>query len=77
VLWNASSQFLIINGTCVKKFRKPKNSPVSKTIISCIVAAIFDPLSLINPIVVHTNIPAAAGASQLYWDVHLRSELLK
>jgi len=34
-------------------------------------------LSLINPIVVYTNIPAAAGASQLYWDDNLPSERLK
>jgi len=46
-----SDQFLISKGTCVKKLREPKTSPVSKHVISSIVATIFDPLGLVSPIV--------------------------
>ena len=52
-LWHPLSyQFLISKGTCAQKLREPKNSPVSKHIISSIVAAIFDPLNLISSVVV-------------------------
>jgi hypothetical protein len=45
-------QFLIRKGTCAQKLREPNTSPVSKRIVSSIVAAIFDPLGLISPVVV-------------------------
>ena len=45
--------------------REPKISPVSKSNIYSIVAAIFDPLGLISPvIVVYKNFPAAVVAAQ-------------
>ena len=53
LLWHPLlDQFLISKGTCVQKLREPENPPVSKRIISPIVAAIFDPLGLITPVVV-------------------------
>jgi len=56
---------LISKGTCVEKLGKPKNPPVSKHITFSIVAAIFDPLGLISPvIVVYKNFPAAVVAAQ-------------
>jgi hypothetical protein len=51
LVWNPSSdQFLIIEGTDIQNFRELKNPPVSKIIIN-LVAAIFDLLGIINPIV--------------------------
>jgi hypothetical protein len=45
LLWHPlSDQFLISKGTCVQKLQEPKNRPVSKRIISSIVAAVFYPL---------------------------------
>jgi hypothetical protein len=42
LLWHPlSDQFLISWGTCAQKLREPKNSPVSKCIISSIIAAIL------------------------------------
>ena len=53
LLWHSlSDQFLISKGTCAQRLREPKTSPVSKHIISSIVATIFDPLGLISPLVV-------------------------
>jgi len=57
--------------------RETKNSPVSKCIISFIIAAIFDPLGLISPVVVVYKI----FLQQLWlhkfdWDKQLPSELL-
>jgi hypothetical protein len=41
LLWYPlSNQFLISKGTCAQKLREPKNSPVSKLIISSIIAAL-------------------------------------
>ena len=55
LLWHPLfGQFLISKGTCVQKLCETKNPPLSKRIISSsIVAAIFDPLSLISPVVVY------------------------
>jgi len=56
LLWYPlSDQFLISKGTCAQKLRDPKNSPITKRIISSIVAAIFEPLGLISPVVVYTK----------------------
>jgi hypothetical protein len=52
LLWHPlSDQFLISKGTCTKKLQELQTS-INKRIISSIVAAIFDPLGLISPIVV-------------------------
>jgi len=41
LLWHPlSDQFLISKGTCAQKLREPKNSPVSRRIISSINAAL-------------------------------------
>jgi len=66
LLWHPlSDQFLISKGTCVQKLQKPKKFPVSKHIISAIVAAIFDPLGLISLVVVlYKNFPTAVVVSQ-------------
>ena len=77
-LWHPlSDQFLISKGTCVQKLREPKNPPVSKRIISNIVAAIFDPLGLISPVVVVYKIfLQQLWLHKLDWDDQLPSELL-
>jgi len=72
-----SDQFLISKGTCIQKLQKPKNPPISKLIISSIIAAIFDPLDLISPIVVVYKIfLQQLWLHKLHWDVQLSSELL-
>jgi hypothetical protein len=78
LLWHPlSDQFLINKGTCAKKLREPKNSPVSKRIVSYIVAAIFDPLGLISPVVVVYKIfLQQLWLHKLDWDYQLTSELL-
>jgi len=78
LLWHPlSDQFLISKGTCVQKLREPKNSPISKRIISSIVAAIFDPLGLISPVVVVCKIfLQQLWLHKLDWDDQLPSELL-
>ena len=72
-----SDQFLISKGTCVQKLREPKTSPVSKRIISSIVAAIFDPLGLISPVVVYKIFLQKLWLHKLDWDDQLPAELLK
>jgi len=53
LLWHPLlDQFLISKQTCAQRLREPKNFLVSKLIISSMVAAIFDPLGLISPVVV-------------------------
>ena len=78
LLWHPlSDQFLISKGTCVQKLREPKNSPFSKRIIFSIVAAIFDPLCLISPVVVVYKIfLQQLWLHKLDWDDQLPSELL-
>jgi len=66
---------LISKGTCVEKLQKPKNPPVSKHIICSIVAAIFDPLGLISP-VVYKIFLQQLWLHKLHWDDQLPSELL-
>jgi len=57
--------------------RKPKDPPVRKHIISSIVAAIFDPLGLISPVVVVYKIfLQQLWLHKLHWDDQLPSELL-
>ena len=78
LLWHPlSEQFLISKARCVQKLQEPKNSPVSKCIISFIVTATFDPLVLIIPVVVAYKI----FLQQLWlhkrdWGDQLPSELL-
>ena len=62
----------------LKKLREPKNSPVSKRIVSSIVAAIFDPLGLISPVVVvaYKIFLQQLWLHKLDWDDQLPSELL-
>ena len=62
--------------TCVQRLREPKNSPVSKRIIYFIVAAIFDPLGLIGPVVVYKIFLQQLWLHKLDWDEQLSSELL-
>ena len=78
LLWHPlSDQLLISKGTCAQKLREPKNSPVSKRIISSIVATIFDPLGLISPVVVVYKIfLQQLWLHKLDWDDKLPSELL-
>jgi len=78
LLWHPfSDQFLISKGTCAPNLREPKNSPISKRIISSILAAIFDPLGLISLIVVVYKIfLQQLWLHKLDWDDQLPSELL-
>jgi hypothetical protein len=78
LLWNPSSdQFLIIEGTYIQNFREPKNPPVSKVVIY-FVAAIFDPLGIINPIVVVRKIfLLQLWLHKIDWDIQLPSEILQ
>jgi hypothetical protein len=78
LLWHPLSDHLLISkGTCAQKLRELKSSPVSKRIISSIVAAIFDPLGLISPVVVVYKIfMQELWLHKLDWDDQLPSELL-
>jgi len=78
LLWHPLlDQFLISKGTCAQRLRESKNSPVSKRIISYSVAAIFDPLGLISPVVVVYKIfLQQLWLHKLDWDEQLPSELL-
>jgi hypothetical protein len=58
-----SDLFLISKGTCAQKLREPKYSPVSKRIISSIVATIFDPLGLISSVVVYKICCSGCGCT--------------
>ena len=72
-----SDQFLISKGTCAQKLREPKNSPVTKHIISSIVAAVFGSIGLISPVVVVYKIfLQQSWLHKLDWDDQLISELL-
>jgi hypothetical protein len=59
----------------MQKLREPKNS-ISKRIISSIVAAIFDPLGLISPVVVYKMFLQQLWVHKIDWDNQLPSELL-
>ena len=75
-LWHPlSDQFLISKGTCAQRLREPKNSPVSKRIISSMVATIFDPLGLVSPVVYNIFLQQL-WLRKLDWDEQLSSELL-
>ena len=77
LLWHPlSDQFLISKGTRAQRLREPKISPVSKCIISSIIAAIFDPLGLISPVVVYKIFLQQLLLDKLDWDEQLPSELL-
>jgi hypothetical protein len=57
--------------------REPKNSPVSKHIISSIAATIFDPLGFISPVVVvYKILLLQLWLHKFDWDEQLPSELL-
>jgi hypothetical protein len=77
LLWlPLSYQFLISKGTCAQRLREPKNSPVSKRIISSIVATIFDLLGLVSPVVVCKTFLQQLWLHKLDWDEQLPPELL-
>jgi len=70
-------QFLISKGTCAQKLREPKHSPVNKRTVSSIIAAMFDPLGLISPVVVVYKIfLQQLWLHKLDWDDQLPLELL-
>jgi len=76
LLWHPlSDQFRFSKETCAQKLREPKNSPISKRIISSIVAAIFHPLGSISSVVVYTNFFAAGVVAQacLGWSTTIRA----
>jgi hypothetical protein len=78
LLWNPSSdQFLIIEGTCVQKLREPKIIPITKIIIY-FVAAVFDPLVIINTFVVlYKLFQQPLWFHKTGWGVQLPSEILQ
>ena len=78
LLWHPlSDQLLISKGTCVQRLRELKNSPISKRIVSSIVATIFDPLGLISPVVIVYKIfLQQLWLHKLHWDEQLPFELL-
>ena len=78
LIWHPlSEQFLISKGRCVQKLQELKSSPVNKRIISSIVAAIFDPLGLISPVVaVYKIFLQQLWLYKLDWGDQLPSELL-
>jgi len=45
----ASDLFLTSKGTYLQKLQKPRNTPVSKHIISSLIAAMYDPSGLVSP----------------------------
>jgi hypothetical protein len=47
----ASDLFLISKGTYLPKLQEPRNTHVSKQVISSVIAAIYDPSGLINSVV--------------------------
>jgi len=77
LLWHSlSDQFLISKGTFVQRLWESKISPVNKRVISCIVAAIFDSLGLITPVIVEYKLFLRQfWLHKLDWDEQLPSEL--
>ena len=76
LIWHPLSvQFPISKGTRAQKLRESKNTSVSKSIISSIVATIFDPLGLISLVVVHKIFLHQLWLHRIEWDDHLPSEL--
>ena len=78
LLWHPLlDQFLISKGTCAQRFREPENSLVIKRIMSPFVAAIFNPLGLISPVVVvHNTFLQQFWLNKFNWHKQLPSELL-
>lgn len=69
----ASDLFLISKGTYLQKLQEPRNTPLSKHIISSVIAAIYDPSGLISSTVVVYKI----FLHKPEWDDQLPLELLK
>jgi hypothetical protein len=81
LLWHPLlDQFLISKETCAQKLREPKHPPVSKRILSYIVATILDPLSLMSPVVfvvvVYKIFLQQLRLHKFDWDDQLPPELL-
>jgi hypothetical protein len=58
--------------------REPRNTPISKCVVSYLIAALFDPLSLISPvIVVHKIFLQQLWMHKLDLDEQLLSALMK
>jgi hypothetical protein len=54
--------------------REPRNTPISKRVVSSLIAALFDPLGLISPgIVVHKIFLQQLWMHKLGWDEQLPS----
>jgi hypothetical protein len=79
LLWHPlSDQFLISEGRCFQMLREPRNTPISKRVVSSLIAALFDPLGLISPgIVVQKIFLQQLWIHKLDWDEQLPSALLK
>jgi hypothetical protein len=78
LLWHPLlDEFQIRKATCAQKLLQPNTSPVSKGIVSSIVAAIFYPLGLISPVVIHKTFLQQLWLHKLELDDQLPSELLK
>ena len=77
LLWHPlSDQLLISKRTCVQRLRELKNPPISKRIISSVVATIFDPLGLISPVVIAYIFLQQLWLHKLHWNEQLPLELL-
>jgi hypothetical protein len=79
LLWHPlSDQFVISKGTCLQILREPGNTPVSKCVVSSLIATLFDPLDLISPgIVVCRIFLQQLSIHKHDWDEQLPSALLK
>jgi len=71
----ASNLFLISKGSYLQKLQEPRNTPVSKHIISSVIAAIYDPSG--QTVVVQKIFLQNLWLHKLEWDDQLPSELLK
>jgi hypothetical protein len=79
LLWHLlSDQFLISEGTYFQTLWEPTNTPISKCVVSSLIAALFDPLGLFSPVtVVHKIFLQQLWMHKLEWDEQLPSALLK
>ena len=76
LLWHPLLDQFLSKGTCAHRLRESKNSPVSKRVISSLIAAIFYSLGLISPVVVVYKIfLQQLWLHKLDWDEQLPSEL--